>query len=100
NIGHRRHRGGFHGRVLANDALHLHSRDILTGSADDVFVAVDEIDPTLDIALYQIAGVKPTVRPGSRSGVCVLQVAIEKAPSRLGSSPAHQELGGLARRGL
>ena len=72
-----------HRRVLLQNALDLDGADVLAGAADDVLLAVDEMERTVSAAPHHVAGVEPAAGPGFRRRLRVLEIGAEEAEARL-----------------
>src|SRR4030095_7936422 len=57
--------------MLAEGLLDQHRRHVLTAAADDVALAVDEVEPAVLVDVAQVAGQEPAVpeRPPGRLGI-------------------------------
>src|SRR5262249_58477528 len=92
---------GHRGRVLSGGVgeqlpLDPGGGDFLAGAADDVLLAVDEVQHAVAAAVDGIAGVEPAAAPGRLRGRLFLEVAGEAAPPRRRRRMAYQHLAGLA----
>src|SRR5437867_4933910 len=88
-----------HGLVGLQTRLHLRGRDVLAGAADDVLLAVDEIEHAARMPADEVAGMEPAAPPRLFGCLRVLQVAREEAVAgAFGPAPADEELA-LAVRG-
>src|SRR5207237_8712252 len=69
--------------------------DVLTGAADDVLQAIDEVEAAIGAAAHAVAGVKPAVAPGMGGGLLVLQVPREEAAPGIGTFLPDQKFAGI-----
>src|SRR5207244_12089394 len=68
-------------------------RDVLAGAADDVLLAIDEVEHVVDVLAHDVAGVEPAATPRLLGRPLVLEIAGEEAVARPPPpAPAHQQL--------
>ena len=94
----RRPRRACTGGCCMQHALDLDRGDVLAAAADDVLLAVDEVQLAVGVAPHDVAGVEPAALPGCRRGLGVLQVFAEEAVARLGAGMPHQQFARLIDR--
>ena len=76
--------------------LDLGGRDVLAGAADDVLLAVDEMQHAVGVLPHGVAGVEPAAAPGLRGRGLVLQIAGEKAAGAASAPNGADHLARLA----
>src|SRR5207245_2346402 len=65
----------------------------LAGAADDVLLAIDEVEHAVDVLAHDVAGVEPAAAPRLLGRPLVLEIAGKEAVARPPRpAPAHQEL--------
>src|SRR5262245_42314636 len=75
-------------------SLNLRCRDVLARPADDVLLALDEVQHAVGIAGHDVAGMEPAAPPGRFGRRVVLEIAREAAAAwRLGRMTDHQLAG-------
>jgi hypothetical protein len=94
----RHHRRLRHLGMGEQHRLHLGGGNILAGAADDVLLAVDEVQHAVGSARDDVAGVEPPLPPGRLRRRRIVEIAREAAPARRCRRMAHQHLAGLAVR--
>src|SRR5207237_623152 len=81
------HRGLPDCRMAVEDRLDLDRGNILARSADDVLLAIDEMQIAIVVAGDDITGMKPSALPRFRGGFRVLQIFPEEAVARIRARP-------------
>src|SRR5438552_3041289 len=92
-VGRGEHGHPGHALMGLQTRLHLRGRDVLAGAADDVLLAVDEIEHAARIPADDVAGVEPAAPPRLFGCLRALQVAREETVAgSFGAAPSGEKV--------
>src|ERR1700722_13474957 len=86
--------------MLHQNAFDLDGRYVLAGTANDVLLAVDEVQRAIGVAPNDVAAVKPAAAPSLGGGLGVLQVLAKEAVTWLRSGVADKQFAGFTDCGI
>src|SRR5262249_10797583 len=84
--------------VLQQDTLDLNRRYVLSTSANDVLLAIHEVEVPVLIEPDDVAGVKIASCPSLRGRLSILEVLTEESVARQWACGSHEQLSRLACR--
>ena len=80
--------------------LHFDRRNVLAGAADDIFLAIDEIEIAARVPPHDVTGMEPSTRPSFRRRIGILQIFLEEAVARIGPHPPDEKFTRHIRRNI